>query len=238
MTSFLKVPESVMKEKKPFSDVSIALRIAFVAWNWFPVIDDPFDLELRALGDPEGHPEGALGILRDGRRNGCIDKPFILAYFHQFTYRFLYLFLLEKGPFLDGDGGAQVGGLDILVPLDLHPADERLLDDDHREAIPARDLLRVERHVAEIPHPVDRLDVLPDLLQVQFLSDLRPHHLPDGVRRGAARPPHLDRDHPEPVRRHGPGADREEGRAQARQAREGESPLHEAILPSSIRITR
>jgi hypothetical protein len=28
-TSFLKVPESVMKEKKPFSEVSITLRIAF-----------------------------------------------------------------------------------------------------------------------------------------------------------------------------------------------------------------
>ena len=37
MTSFLKVPESEMKEKNPFSDVSIALRIAFVVWNRFPV---------------------------------------------------------------------------------------------------------------------------------------------------------------------------------------------------------
>ena len=27
-----------MKEKTPFSDVSITLRIAFVEWNWFPVM--------------------------------------------------------------------------------------------------------------------------------------------------------------------------------------------------------
>ena len=33
----MKIPESVMKEKTPFSDVSITLRIAFVGWYWFPV---------------------------------------------------------------------------------------------------------------------------------------------------------------------------------------------------------
>jgi hypothetical protein len=212
-----------MKEKNPFSEVSITLRL---------------DLQPCAFGDPEGHPKGALGILRDRRFDGCIDKPFILAYFQHLIYRFLYLFLLKKGPLLDGHRGAQVGGLHILVPLDLDTADERLLGDDHGEAIPARDLLRVERHVAEIPHPVDRLDVLPDRGKVQLLSGLRPHHLPDGVRGDADRPPHLDRHHPEPGRRHGPGADRKEGGAHPDKVRDGEIPPHKAILPSSIRITR
>ena len=70
-----------MKEKSPFSEVSMTLRIAFVVEEVVPRHDDPLDLQLRALGDPEGHPEGALGILPDGRLNGCVYKPFVLAYF-------------------------------------------------------------------------------------------------------------------------------------------------------------
>ena len=214
-----------MKEKNPFSEVSIALRIAFVEWNWFPV------MTIRSIFSFA--PSATRKVTRrapsessetDASTDASINPLFWHTSVNLFTDSFTFS-SWKRDRSLTVTAARRSVVSTSLFPSICTAADDRLLDDDHGEAIPARDLLRVERHVAEIPHPVDRLDVLPDLLQVQLLSDLRPHRLPDGVRRDAARPPHLDRDHPEPVRRHGPGADREEGRAQARQARMVDFPL-------------
>ena len=183
---------------------------------------DLFDLELLPLGHAEKDADRSVRLFLEGGIDGRIIEPLVLADLEHLARRFLELLLLEKGPLLDRDGRLEVGGFHLLVPLDGDRGDDRLLGDEHRETQAPGSLLRIDPHVGEIPHPVDRLHILPDPDGVELPPHAGLEDPEDRVVPYPSRPFHADLQNVEAGRNGGRGMDHRD-RQEDRETQEGRS---------------